>query len=70
MVSAAEREDQVVGADLDLSLSDGLEKCRNSKLSLADSYALALSKRVGGILLTTESELAKSKESRVRHFEV
>ena len=59
-----------MGADLDLSLSDGLEKCRNSKLSLADSYALAFSKRVGGILLTTDRELAKSKESRVRHFEV
>ena len=51
-------------------LSAGIEKCRNNKLSLADSYALALSKQVGGILLTTDSELAKSKESRVRHFEV
>ncbi len=61
---------QVVGADLELSLSAGLEKCRNNKLSLADSYALALSKRVGGILLTTDSELAKSKESRARYFEV
>ncbi len=61
---------QVVGADLELSLSAGLEKCRNNKLSLADSYALALSKRVGGTLLTTDSELAKSKESRVRRFEV
>ncbi|TLY03263.1 MAG: type II toxin-antitoxin system VapC family toxin [Thaumarchaeota archaeon] len=47
-----------------------MEKCRNNRLSLADSYALALSKRVGGILLTTDSELAKSKEARVRHFEV
>jgi len=61
---------QVVGADLDLSLSAGMEKCRNNRLSLADSYALALSKRVGGILLTTDSELAKSKEASVRHFEV
>jgi len=61
---------QVVGADLDLSLSAGMEKCRNNRLSLADSYALALSKRVGGTLLTTDSELAKSKEARVRHFEV
>jgi len=61
---------QVVGADLELFLSAGIEKCRNNKLSLADSYALALSKQVGGILLTTDSELAKSKESRVRHFEV
>jgi predicted nucleic acid-binding protein len=61
---------RVVGADLDLSLSAGLEKCKNNRLSLADSYALALTKRVNGILLTTDSELAKSKESRVRHLEV
>ena len=61
---------QVMEADLELSLSAGLEKCRNNRLSLADSYALALTKRVGGILLTTDSELAKNKESRVRFFEV
>jgi predicted nucleic acid-binding protein len=61
---------QVVGADLDLSISAGLEKCRNNRFSLADSYALALTKRVKGILLTTDSELAKSKESKVRFFEV
>src|SRR5712691_4116644 len=61
---------QVVGADIDLSLSAGLEKCKNSSLSLADTYALALTKRVGGILLTTDSELARSRESRVRYFKV
>ncbi|MDV3244913.1 MAG: PIN domain-containing protein [Nitrososphaerales archaeon] len=61
---------QVVGADLDLSISAGLEKCRNNRLSLADSYALALAKRVSGVLLTTDSELGKSKESTVRFFEV
>ena len=61
---------QVLEADLELSLSAGLEKCRNNRLSLADSYALALTKRVNGILLTTDSELAKSKESNVRFFEV
>ncbi len=61
---------RVVAADLDLSISAGVEKCRNSRLSLADSYALALTKRVGGTLLTTDSELAKSRESRVRFFEV
>ena len=61
---------EVVGADLELSLAAGLEKCRNNRLSLADSYALALTKQVDGTLLTTDSELTKSKESRVRHFEV
>ena len=29
---------QVVGDDVDLALSAGLEKCRNNRLSLADSY--------------------------------
>jgi predicted nucleic acid-binding protein len=59
---------RVVEADRDLSLSAGLEKCRNSRLSLADSYALALTKRVRGVLLTTDGELAKSREVSVRHF--
>jgi predicted nucleic acid-binding protein len=61
---------QVVGDDVDLALSAGLEKCRNNRLSLADSYALALTNRVGGLLLTTDSELAKTKEAKVRLFEV
>lgn len=63
---------QVVAADLELSLSAGLEKCRNNRLSLADSYVLALTKQINGLLLTTDSELAKNKETRtpVRHFEV
>lgn len=61
---------RVVEADIDLALAAGTEKCKNNRLSLADSYALALTKRVSGILLTTDSELAKSKESRVRYFEV
>lgn len=60
----------VVWADPELSLSAGLEKCRNNRLSLADSFALALAKRVSGILLTTGSVLAAVKESRVRYFEV
>ena len=61
---------EVVAADVDLSFSAGLEKCRNNSLSLADAHALALTKRVRGILLTTDSELAKSKEPKVRFFEV
>lgn len=61
---------RVIGESVELSLAAGLEKCRNNRLSLADSYALALTKQVGGILLTTDSELAKTKEASVRHFEV
>jgi predicted nucleic acid-binding protein len=61
---------QVVETDLDMSLSAGLGKCKNARLSLADSYALALTKRVNGILLTTDSELARSKEAKVSYFEV
>jgi len=52
--------------DLELSLSAGQEKCKNNNLSLADSYALALTRRLRGILLTTDRELAKSKEINVR----
>lgn len=61
---------QVIWTDLELSLSAGMEKCRNNQLSLADAYALALTKRVSGILLTTDSELAKNKDSRVRYLSV
>ncbi len=61
---------EVVGADVSVSLSAGHEKCRNSRLSLADSYALALAKLSHGVLLTTDSELGKNKEVQVRHFQV
>jgi predicted nucleic acid-binding protein len=61
---------RVVEGDLELSLSAAMEKCRNRRLSLTDSYALALTKRLSGVLLTTDSELAKSKEPKVRFFEV
>jgi len=61
---------QVVAVDVDLSIAAGLEKCRNNRFSLADCYALALTKRVGGLLLTTDSELARNKETKVRFFEV
>lgn len=61
---------RVVGDDLDLSISAGMEKCRNNRLSLADSYVLALTKRVGGVLLTTDSELGGTRESKVKFFRV
>jgi predicted nucleic acid-binding protein len=61
---------QVVDASLEISFSVGLEKCRNGRLSLADCYALALTKQLRGLLLTTDSELAKTKDAKVRFFEV
>lgn len=49
----------------------GLEKCRRRlSLSLADCYALALAKREKALLLTTDSELAKTQEVHVRFFKV
>jgi predicted nucleic acid-binding protein len=61
---------EIVDADVELSVKAGLEKCRNNRLSLADSFALALARQVKGLLLTTDSELAKSKQVSVRFFEV
>ncbi len=45
-------------------------KSVDGALSLADCFALALTRRVGGVLLSTDSELAKSEEIRVKYFEV
>ena len=61
---------EVVATGVDLSVSAGLEKCRNNALSLADAHALALTRQVKGTLLTTDSELAKSKEPKVKFFDV
>jgi predicted nucleic acid-binding protein len=48
-----------------------LEKCRQRlDLSLADCFALALAKREKALLLTTDRELRKTKEVRVRFFPV
>jgi predicted nucleic acid-binding protein len=49
--------------DDDLNRLAGLERCsRTLDLSLADCYALALAKRLGGTILTTDRELAKTRE--------
>jgi predicted nucleic acid-binding protein len=61
---------RVVETNPELSLAAGVHKCKNNRLSLADSFALALTDRVNGTLLTTDRELARNKESRVRFFEV
>lgn len=47
----------------------GVEKCRQSnRLALADCFALALAKMEHGLLLTTDSELARVKDVEVRHI--
>jgi len=60
---------QIVHDD-DLTRSAGLEKCRQPlSLSLADCFALALAKREKALLLTTDKELSKVKETEVKFFE-
>jgi len=60
-----------VARDSVLDRLAGLEKCRRVlDLSLADCYALTLTKRVNGLLLTTDSELGKTKEVETQHFPV
>jgi predicted nucleic acid-binding protein len=47
----------------------GAEKCsHSSELSLADCFALALAKREGALLLTTDGALARTSGVRTRHF--
>lgn len=65
----AERRLQLVVPDYEIALAAGLTKCMNNRLSLADSFVLALAKRTGSTVLTTDSELAKSKGVRVRFFQ-
>ena len=49
----------------------GLEKCRQSpKLSLADCFVLALAKAESALLITTDGELARVRDVRIRHVKV
>ncbi len=61
---------RVVETDAQLALGVGLQKCRRSELSLADSFALATARYVHAILLTTDSELSKVKDIQTKLFEV
>ncbi|MEM3381950.1 MAG: PIN domain-containing protein [Candidatus Bathyarchaeia archaeon] len=57
--------------DEDLTRIAGLEKCRQPlSLSLADCFALALAKKEGALLLTTDNELSKATEVEVKFFDV
>ena len=60
----------VATAGAELSKAAGLEKCRNSQLSIADAFALALARSVHGTLLTSDSELSRQKDVNVRYFPV
>ncbi len=54
-----------------LARQAALEKCRQTlSLALADCFALALAKAEHALLLTTDSELAKVKGVKVRHFKI
>ncbi|MGB9741431.1 MAG: type II toxin-antitoxin system VapC family toxin [Candidatus Bathyarchaeia archaeon] len=60
-----------VATDEELTRKAGEKKCKyRSKLSLGDCFSLALSELKKAVLLTTDSELAKVKEVKVKHFPV
>ncbi len=61
---------EVVPLDEELALEAGRLKCHYRRLSLADCIALALAKTEGAVLLTTDKELARTREVSVRLFEI
>lgn len=58
----------VVEETVELALAAGHEKCRDNSLSLADEFALALTRLIRGTLLTTDSQLSKAKDVSVRYL--
>jgi predicted nucleic acid-binding protein len=60
----------VMETSVDQSRAKGMEKCRNSSLLLADSFVLALAKGQRGTILTTDGELAKKRDVKVRYLQV
>jgi len=61
---------EAVQTDRELAKAAGLNKCRYSHLSLADAFAIALTEKLGGTLLTTDEALLEVTEIRVKHFDV
>lgn len=60
-----------IATDEELTWKAGEKKCKyRGKLSLADCFSLALSELKKATLLTTDSELAKVKEVKVKYFPV
>lgn len=60
----------IVETNESLTQKAGLEKCRKSTFSLADSFALALAREIKGTLLTTDSELEKVRDIDAKFFGV
>lgn len=61
----------LIANDESLTRLAALEKCRQHlDLSLADCFALALAKREKAVLLTTDSELKKTKDVQAKFFPV
>lgn len=66
-----ESDVRAFATDQVLTKNAGEKKCKyRGKLSLADCFSLALSELMKATLLTTDSELAKVKEVKVKHFQV
>ena len=62
---------EVVAADEELTKKAGEKKCRyRGRLSLADCFSLALAELKNAILLTTDSELARVRDVKIRYFPV
>jgi predicted nucleic acid-binding protein len=61
---------EAVETDGELTKAAGSNKCRCGHLSLADTFAAALTEKLGGTLLTTDEALLKVTEIRVKHFDV
>lgn len=60
----------IVETNEPLTMKAGFEKCRKNEFSLADSFALALTKETKGTLLTTDSELVKVRDVDAKFFAV
>jgi predicted nucleic acid-binding protein len=61
---------EAVETDEELAMAAGLNKCKYSHLSLADTFAAALTERLNGTLLTTDEAMLKVVEIHVKHFKV
>ncbi len=65
-----ERRLTMISPEAELAVEAGREKCKDNELSLVDCFALALTKRSGGTLLTTDGRLGRQKGIDVKYFEV
>jgi len=61
---------EAVETDNELAMNAGLNKCKYSHLSLADTFAAALTERLSGTLLTTDEAMLKVGEVHIKHFQV